>query len=84
MKGDNPHRRESSKGPASLPLLLPPHPGQVFDFPLLKSFVARKDFSLIFDGMHAVTGPYAKRILVQVRFVTDPQGFTWNERAAAA
>lgn len=38
---------------------------EVFDFPLLKSFLARKDFSLVFDAMHAVTGPYAKRILVQ-------------------
>ncbi|KXZ45851.1 hypothetical protein GPECTOR_50g645 [Gonium pectorale] len=38
---------------------------EVFDFPLLKSFLARKDFSLVFDAMHAVTGPYAKRILVE-------------------
>jgi phosphoglucomutase len=38
----------------------------VFDFPLIKSFLSRKDFSLVFDAMHAVTGPYAKRILVQV------------------
>ena len=26
----------------------------------------RKDFSLVFVAMHAVTGPYAQRILVQV------------------
>lgn len=38
---------------------------EVFDFPLLKSFIARKDFSIVFDAMHAVTGPYANRILVQ-------------------
>jgi len=38
---------------------------EVFDFPLLKAFMARKDFSMVFDGMHAVTGPYAKRILVE-------------------
>ena len=45
----------------------PPSPPQeVFDFPLLKAFMARKDFSLVFDAMHAVTGPYAQRILVQV------------------
>ncbi|GFR42319.1 hypothetical protein Agub_g3226 [Astrephomene gubernaculifera] len=37
----------------------------VFDFPLLRSFLARPDFGLVFDSMHAVTGPYAKRILVQ-------------------
>jgi hypothetical protein len=39
---------------------------QVFDFGLLKSFVSRKDFHLVFDAMWAVTGPYAKRILVEV------------------
>jgi phosphoglucomutase len=39
----------------------------VFDFPALKAFLSRPDFSLVFDAMHAVTGPYAKRILVQVR-----------------
>eukprot|EP00798_Chlamydomonas_sp_ICE-L_P004420 gene4420-14551_t len=38
---------------------------EVFDFDLLKTFMARKDFSMKFDAMHAVTGPYAKRILVQ-------------------
>ncbi|GIL75681.1 hypothetical protein Vretimale_15247 [Volvox reticuliferus] len=37
----------------------------VFDFDLLRGFLARKDFSLVFDAMHAVTGPYAKRILVE-------------------
>jgi len=37
----------------------------VFDFPLLKRFLARKDFRMVFDSMHAVTGPYAQRILVQ-------------------
>eukprot|EP00983_Pelagomonas_calceolata_P110147 1159637-Pelagomonas_calceolata.AAC.1 len=38
---------------------------EVFDFEALKKFVARKDFKMIFDAMHAVTGPYATRILVQ-------------------
>lgn len=38
---------------------------EVFDFGLLKEFIARKDFSMVFDAMHAVTGPYAQRILVQ-------------------
>mmetsp|Transcript_5427 Transcript_5427/g.9376 ORF Transcript_5427/g.9376 Transcript_5427/m.9376 type:complete len:561 (-) Transcript_5427:755-2437(-) len=37
----------------------------VFDFALLKSFVSRKDFRMVFDAMHAVTGPYATRILVE-------------------
>ena len=35
---------------------------EVFDFPALKAFVSRPDFSMTFDAMHAVTGPYAKAI----------------------
>ncbi len=38
----------------------------MFDFPLLKSFLARSDFKIRFDGMHAITGAYAKPILVDV------------------
>lgn len=38
---------------------------RVFDFPALKAFISRPDFSLVFDAMHAVTGPYAQRILVK-------------------
>jgi len=37
---------------------------EVFDFPLLRDFIARPDFSLVFDAMHAVTGAYATPILV--------------------
>ncbi|KAK9811703.1 hypothetical protein WJX72_008702 [[Myrmecia] bisecta] len=37
---------------------------EVFDFPALKKFLSRKDFSFAFDAMHAVTGAYAKPILV--------------------
>ena len=58
----------------TLPQLVPPFPRpplvtpdtQVFDFGMLKKFLSRKDFTFVFDAMHAVTGPYAKRILVQV------------------
>ena len=32
---------------------------------MLKKFLARKDFSFVFDAMHAVTGPYAKKIFEQ-------------------
>jgi phosphoglucomutase len=35
---------------------------EVFDFPALRAFVSRPDFSMTFDAMHAVTGPYAKAI----------------------
>lgn len=38
----------------------------MFDFGALKQFLSRKDFKMVFDAMHAVTGPYAQRILVQV------------------
>ncbi|KAF5832543.1 alpha-D-phosphohexomutase [Dunaliella salina] len=38
---------------------------EVYDFEALKKFVNRKDFKMIYDAMHAVTGPYATRILVQ-------------------
>jgi phosphoglucomutase len=37
---------------------------EVFDFGMLKAFVSRPDFSMVFDAMHAVTGPYAKAIFV--------------------
>lgn len=29
---------------------------EVFDFGMLKAFVSRPDFSMVFDAMHAVTG----------------------------
>lgn len=35
---------------------------KLFDFDLIKKLVARKDFRMIFDGMHGVSGPYATRI----------------------
>ena len=37
---------------------------EVYDFGLLKEFIARKDFSFLFDAMNAVTGAYAKPIFV--------------------
>jgi phosphomannomutase len=36
----------------------------IFDFEMLKSLVARPDFGCVYDAMNAVTGPYAKAILV--------------------
>jgi len=36
----------------------------IFDFPLLKTFIARSDFTLLFDGLHGVGGPFARAILV--------------------
>jgi phosphoglucomutase len=36
----------------------------VFDFPALRAFMTRPDFSLVFDAMHAVTGAYANPLFV--------------------
>lgn len=38
----------------------------IFDFPLIKSSLATKEITLCFDAMHAITGPYAKYILVDI------------------
>ena len=35
---------------------------EVFDFDLIRGFLAREDFSMRFDCMHAITGAYAARI----------------------
>jgi len=37
----------------------------VFDFSAIKTLFQRKDFKFAFDGLHGVSGPYAKRIFVQ-------------------
>jgi len=37
----------------------------IFDFPLIKSFLLHTpSFGVLFDGLHGVTGPYARAILV--------------------
>jgi phosphoglucomutase len=36
----------------------------LFDFDLIRSLLGSGDFRLCFDAMHAVTGPYAREILV--------------------
>lgn len=37
----------------------------LFDFDLIAKLIAAPDFSLCFDALHAVTGPYAREILGQ-------------------
>lgn len=37
---------------------------EVFDFPALKAFMTRADFSFVFDALHAVTGAYAGPLFV--------------------
>ena len=36
---------------------------EVFDFGALKALLARPDFSMVYDCMHGVQGPYAKAVL---------------------
>jgi phosphoglucomutase len=38
--------------------------GELFDFDRIKTLLTSTDFRMCFDGMHAVTGPYAREILV--------------------
>ncbi|KAL4426555.1 hypothetical protein ABPG77_008413, partial [Micractinium sp. CCAP 211/92] len=38
---------------------------EVFDFPALKAFMTRADFSFVFDALHAVTGAYAGPLFVE-------------------
>jgi phosphoglucomutase len=37
----------------------------IFDFDAIRDLVSSSGFSMRFDGMHAVTGPYAEQILVR-------------------
>jgi phosphoglucomutase len=39
---------------------------QLFDFERIKQLFDSGDFSMSFDAMHAITGPYAKRILEEI------------------
>lgn len=36
---------------------------QVFDFDMLRQFISRKDVTIKYDALHAVTGVYARRLL---------------------
>ena len=50
---------------------------QLFDFDRIRTLLAGKNFRLQFDGMNAVTGPYAQRILEQQ--LGAPQGSVMRE-----
>jgi len=39
---------------------------QLFDFPLIRNLLTSGKFSMRFDAMHAITGPYARTILVDM------------------
>jgi phosphoglucomutase len=38
----------------------------IFDFDLLKQCLGSGDITMLFDAMHAITGPYAKRIFIDL------------------
>mmetsp|Transcript_55220 Transcript_55220/g.103520 ORF Transcript_55220/g.103520 Transcript_55220/m.103520 type:complete len:694 (+) Transcript_55220:36-2117(+) len=38
---------------------------KVFDFEAIKKLIARKDFSMVYDSMNGVQGPYAKKVFVE-------------------
>eukprot|EP00980_Cylindrotheca_fusiformis_P020148 scaffold7212_cov165-Cylindrotheca_fusiformis.AAC.8 len=37
----------------------------IFDFSSIKTLLDREDFSMVYDAMHGVNGPYAKKIFVE-------------------
>lgn len=43
----------------------------LFNFDQIKALLARNDFSMRFDGMHGVAGPYATKIFVQELGVSE-------------
>lgn len=38
----------------------------LFDFEKIRALISRPDFSMCFDAMHGVSGPYAKRIFADI------------------
>uniref|UniRef100_A0A7S3CRG0 phosphoglucomutase (alpha-D-glucose-1,6-bisphosphate-dependent) n=1 Tax=Strombidium rassoulzadegani TaxID=1082188 RepID=A0A7S3CRG0_9SPIT len=44
---------------------------KLFDFGKIKKLINRKDFSMCFDGMHGVAGPYAHKIFGDIFGVED-------------
>ena len=44
---------------------------EVFDFDALRTFMARADFSFVYDALHGVAGPYARRIFGRELGVSD-------------
>jgi len=36
----------------------------IFDFDAIKALLEREDFSMIYDSMHGVNGPYSKSVFV--------------------
>ena len=52
---------------------------QIFNFQQIKALVARKDFPLVLDSLHGVTGPYVSRIAVELG--KDPKEIAQHREA---
>jgi phosphoglucomutase len=50
----------------------------LFDFDLIKTLFARKDFHFVFDGLHGISGPYAKAIFHDIFGVDEKNLFQCN------
>lgn len=48
----------------------------IFDFDAIRALIAKPGFTMAFDAMHAVTGPYAKRIFEEI--LGAPAGTVMN------
>lgn len=44
---------------------------ELFDFEKIRKLIERPDFSMCFDGMHGVAGPYALKIFGEIFGVKD-------------
>ena len=44
---------------------------KLFDFDKIKALLARPDFTMCFDGMHGVGGPYGEKIFGEIFGVKD-------------
>lgn len=49
----------------------------IFDFDALKALLRKPDFTFTFDGMHGVSGPYARRVFVEVAHFPCSQSELW-------
>jgi phosphoglucomutase len=50
----------------------------LFDFDLIKTLFERKDFNFVFDGLHGISGPYAKEIFHGIFGVDEKNLFQCN------
>ncbi|CAO1628515.1 unnamed protein product [Parajaminaea phylloscopi] len=61
---------ESTFGPLQVQVIDPvkdytAYLAQIFDFPLIKKFLQSGNFSVRFDALHGVTGPYGRALFVE-------------------